>query len=1002
MRKFSKASFALISVILLLCYSPRYIGARMADEPSSSKKLDIFNYHNVGNIWLRVSNYGFFGAGDDITPKWPSLEYPGGSGIDYLYQGALWFGAKKYRRDDQGQIEYDVDPATGDSVAIMDTLVSIGFDGYYDIMELLPAYNPREQAALGPKYETYNLKDKIMENSIRVQQTGVDDDGDGMIDEDPVGFAFPFRASVELPEVFSDFGEKKMWEIGGDAVPIIEDPRNLQIWFPLGFTNLAYIDPDSLYIFSEPKDDDGDGLTDEDGHPISEQDFISYYYDYSPFDTPGQRDWGGSASLNNHIPLNIRVRQISSQWSYEYIKNLCYVEFDITNMNKEDTLYDCAMGIYMDSDVGPQAWGGRKISVDDVSSYVSGSGYEFAYSYDWDGDGGLTTGYVGARVCTPDPEQLVFDCWSYSLDVQPPDDYDPQAPPPGGRKTSNEKYWMLTGRNPRPDDFVSLREEPDNQLGDPRDTRYLFAFYGAQPGTPEYEDPENRWNLAPGKTMKIVIGIFPGDNIEELKRTALWSKRIYGQAQTLTTVVKPDTFDHYNAPGPPDIPNMTLQQSHNGDSIFVYWNNDSEFTYDPMTVDEGLVGYQNEKNYYPSYNDTIQPGDTDYNPNALVPRDIADRLRHDFQGYTLWIASNSGEQSAFTMVKRWDKIDTPQDYEDYNCCMVSEIPEEYRIDWGGDLGNDTGLPNHHIVKEKDIVHIRTSVIEDSVIIDTFYWTDYFRLNEMYEYEPVAVGDTVYGIPLYAADADSSIDAHGLSFDEEALLFKNPNPDIPDKIYLALYNDKLIPLNEELNSDHSHGGQNHPGFDNFAEMRKSRLARRIYKHTLIYPEKGVENYIALTAFDRGMPSVDLMALESGRDANRITIFPGPGAHPDLYHSPYVVPNPYLGQSKFDGRKEGDEKGDRSKRIWFVNLPLNCKVKIFTLAGDLVDEFEHHGEHEVEVINPSKAEYKGISSAGIHEWDMLSKHDQIIASGVYLYSVKNLDTGDVKVDKFVIIK
>ena len=40
-----------------------------------------------------VSNYGF-GSGDDITPPWPSLEYPGGSGVDYLYQGALWFGKK--------------------------------------------------------------------------------------------------------------------------------------------------------------------------------------------------------------------------------------------------------------------------------------------------------------------------------------------------------------------------------------------------------------------------------------------------------------------------------------------------------------------------------------------------------------------------------------------------------------------------------------------------------------------------------------------------------------------------------------------------------------------------------------------------------------------------------------------------------------------------------------------------------------------------------------------
>ncbi|RLA90009.1 MAG: type IV pili twitching motility protein PilT [Deltaproteobacteria bacterium] len=69
---------------------------------------------------------------------------------------------------------------------------------------------------------------------------------------------------------------------------------------------------------------------------------------------------------------------MSYQWSYEYIKNLVYVEFDITNMNPEDILYDCAMGIYMDSDVGPQAWEGDAVSKDDISSY--NTEVEFAYT----------------------------------------------------------------------------------------------------------------------------------------------------------------------------------------------------------------------------------------------------------------------------------------------------------------------------------------------------------------------------------------------------------------------------------------------------------------------------------------------------------------------------------------------------------------------------------------------------------------------------------------------
>ena len=48
---------------------------------NSNKKFDLVNYHNIGNIWLRVSNYGFFGSGYAVSPQWPSLEYPGGSAI---------------------------------------------------------------------------------------------------------------------------------------------------------------------------------------------------------------------------------------------------------------------------------------------------------------------------------------------------------------------------------------------------------------------------------------------------------------------------------------------------------------------------------------------------------------------------------------------------------------------------------------------------------------------------------------------------------------------------------------------------------------------------------------------------------------------------------------------------------------------------------------------------------------------------------------------------------
>jgi len=1002
-------------VLLMLMLSSTFLWARSVNGGSGAdKRLDIFHYHDVGNIWLRISNYGFFGSGDDVVPQWPSLEYPGGSGIDYLYQGALWFGACKQRRNDFGQMLYWQDQGHGETGIqdlgygrVIDTLVSVGFDGDADMYEFLPAYNQLEENALGAKYDQFNLKDNVITSSIRDQKTGVDDDGDGRIDEDPAGFAFPFRNTI--PDEFSIFESgNNFWHGIVDSTQIspAQIGANLPIWFPLGFLKLGYIDQDSIYNFAQIQDDDGDNLEDEDGYPVSEQDFLGYYYDYSPFGTPGERIWGGWTFGQGHTPLNIRVRQVSFQWSYEYIKNLVYVEFDITNMNPIDTLFDCAMGVYMDSDVGPQSWSAQPRCSEDISSYVLGEGYEFAYTYDADKDGGLTTGYVGARVCTPDPEQLKFACWTWKVG-QGPHDEDPLTQ--SGR---NQKYWLLTNRNPDDNKYKSLRDDPSTQLNDPCDTRYLFGFYGDMQGFTAPSD--SSWNLKPGETMKIVIAIFPGEDVEELKRTAVWSKTLYGTAQTLTTVVDPDIYKHYEAPGPPDIPNMTLNQSQDGDTIFVYWDNRSEFTEDIMTLTKEFFGwqdksalyfldshiskYQEQVAQYGPFPDDFVPkyeeGQLIQNPNAKVNPWTANRLQHDFQGYTLWKASNSGEQDAYMEMFRCDKIDTPQDMRDYNVCMDLPI-DSLEVDYGGDLGINNGILMNYIVGSdptEDIIYIADS---------TVYWTDYYHLDSLYSFVEVMTGDKVYGIPLYNVLDSAEVDVSPYSHlpererkEKESLLFKNKNPKIDDEFYLDLYDDKLIPLPGHL-------GQAHP--EGLLELKKNRLSRRYYISEILYPEKGVENYIAVTSFDRGIPSHNLQALESGRDAsaNRITVFGGPSAASNLENI-YVVPNPYLGQSKFDGRRDKDQTGDRSKRIWFVNLPEKCTIKIYTLAGDLVDEIEHNGMTTVDVINPSKASHTGIAQSGTEPWDLLSKHDQIIASGVYLYSVEDHATGNVKVNKLVLIK
>jgi D-lyxose ketol-isomerase len=74
---------------------------------------------------------------------------------------------------------------------------------------------------------------------------------------------------------------------------------------------------------------------------------------------------------------------------------------------------------------------------------------------------------------------------------------------------------------------------------------------------------------------------------------------------------------------------------------------------------------------------------------------------------------------------------------------------------------------------------------------------------------------------------------------------------------------------------------------------------------------------------------------------------------------------------------------------------------------VDILDHDQEYQgSDVYNID--EYKTPQlSGGEHAWDLITRDDQAIASGLYLFTVKNLDNeslsyGKVKEGKFLIIK
>lgn len=96
--------------------------------------------------------------------------------------------------------------------------------------------------------------------------------------------------------------------------------------------------------FENGKDDDGDGRIDEDFAAIGQQMFSCEYRD----DTPE-----AVSQINDHVPLGLRVRQRSFQWSVDGINEFVGLDFQVRNVG-DHRLRNVYIGFYVDADAGPR------------------------------------------------------------------------------------------------------------------------------------------------------------------------------------------------------------------------------------------------------------------------------------------------------------------------------------------------------------------------------------------------------------------------------------------------------------------------------------------------------------------------------------------------------------------------------------------------------------------------------------------------------------------------
>jgi hypothetical protein len=167
----------------------------------------------------------------------------------------------------------------------------------------------------------------------------------------------------------------------------------------------------------------------------------------------------------------------------------------------------------------------------------------------------------------------------------------------------------------------------------------------------------------------------------------------------------------------------------------------------------------------------------------------------------------------------------------------------------------------------------------------------------------------------------------------------------------------------------------------------------YEYVIDNLEPSKPYYFAVTAFDHGAWKYEIGALETSPLTNVVCEYALPSSETveEQALNVMVYPNPY----RIDGRyaRQGYENRDRLKsserarRIHFANLPKVCKIRIYSVDGDLVLMIDHY--------HP-----EGGPASQHAEWNVISRNTQAVVTGIYIWHVKS-EMGE-QMGKLVIIK
>ncbi|MDP8239539.1 MAG: hypothetical protein P9X24_10660 [Candidatus Hatepunaea meridiana] len=950
--------FILISFLLLFPLISRAALDTPAQEikPKGPVRTDVSQInkmnrvHRRSNIYLNITNWGFFGntgenrtrdkdyMTDPCTGEWaPQCEYPGGSRINYMFMGSLWLGALIRAEG----FEYP--------------RVSVGMDGWLSVHEFWPgegATNSQDNGII--ERTTLPLEYDCIGNYIGGFQ-------DSAISEQD----FVCSYSDTLTEPFF---------VTEDAMDGPHNPLGIKIvqksytWTYNYAQNFIIIDWEieniagnylknlyvGLYI-----DADVGRVGNMERHTDDINGFQKWFYyetetglDSSVINTAWIADNDGrhqdvSSGTDFEAPAVTGVRVVRApnpklRTSYNWW---------ISNGDP-----DLDFGPSWKDDGAPAAWTNvYGTPMGDVKKYFVLSNREFDYDQVYVRD----AEYIGEH------SQVFLDRW------------DPDADP------LETHDWKVPGV----DD-----ETPENlldNLANGYDTRYLLSW-GPLGIFDHYDDAGNRiYRLNPGEKFSMTIAVVAGDNFHDpnnpqptneiidpdlfnfnsLRYNSDWAARVYDNPMIDTPI-----YD-WGADGIPG----TGDQGENdgildtGDGWFGEdVGNDGLFGIDPGDTCYVWIGETKEIHIYPG----PDPDGSENDEHLSLSEDTFDRPK--YLEYT----------------KQNGMLDYGDGHPDFKGPPPPPTPTL----------NPVKDPIRIQVNPDSLFIIDDAFLEKHVVI---HWSKYPSENPDYK-DPFSREWDFEGYRVYISNTNIERDFALLDeFDriDYALysgrdsLASQPVTDPSDLPEDGFYTGIYL-YGKEV-------GKN-IGFFGHNDLLTDTLTNPVnwdYYYIIRDAHPMVPRYYSVTSFDYGDYKTGTESLETAKIANSIYMAPsGNQRNPVM-----VVPNPYRanedytvehGGVSWENRNDGtyDFFPQTDRRLYFYNLPMHCLIRIYTVSGDLVDIVPH---------NLPGDDNQGWADDYAEAWDLNSRNHQQVVSGMYLFTVEEFDdnnknTGDIEVSKFVVIR